>query len=224
MPSGSPFPRRSGAWAACMCDPENDERTMLIRQALTGGATTLSDLVAKCQGMYPPDVNELLGELAADGQVARDGDTYSLSRDPTTSSRCSPIVPAEQVGLPVPHPHDYDWRFTSTSTQFLADRLLVHSPSPIVLLGAPSVYVELTYRAVPTPLVLVDWSNELVGSSARLGSRRMVSCATTCYRECSVHRRGRPAQCSSTLHGTPNTMWAFSFTRRLCFRWVGAPT
>ena len=152
-----------------MVDPADDERTILIKDALRRSARSLPELVRDCQGIYPTEARELLAGMVAAGSVTYVDRAYALSETGPTADHTPVLLSTIADGLPEPHPHDCDWRFTQPTVQLLAERLCSCLPSPIVLLGAPTVYVAIVRSTPAAPVFLVDWSHELIRILAESG-------------------------------------------------------
>jgi len=76
--------------------------------------------------------------------------------------------PAESVcfsdlRLPIPHPLDFDWRFHSQTASQLSDALAAYA-RPVLLLGAPSVFLALADKKFSRNVRLIDSNPRMVGT------------------------------------------------------------
>lgn len=145
----------------------------LIMAAIAGGAHTVAEIATACGGLYPGELQASLDRLVASGYVTRSDDHYALAH--VTSSKPNLGVTetissaTETPELPEPHPLDYDWRFDLSTARRLAT-LLSQGSSPrqrILLLGAPSVFLEFQRLLCPVMPILLDRSAELVAYLSR---------------------------------------------------------
>lgn len=157
-----------------------------ILSTLGARSRTFSEIVENAGGAFPVDVRDTLLRLVSRGRVDRHGRMYKLTAKARSSFSSLPVgndfypslqVPsrasrhraASQV-LPVPHPADYDWRFTSRALSNLMHLLLPvrNRSSRVALLGAPSLFLELSRRSKGEP-VLFDRNPALISRLRRAG-------------------------------------------------------
>ncbi|GEM_PF-742642 len=154
---------------------EQDFLLNRILSAIARGCHRIGDIARECGGLYPLELQTVLNELVEQGKVIRSTESYQLAPSSTTKidSVQSNSLPNfnQTIELPEPHPHDFDWRFDLQTIHNLAEMLIAESrrEGSILLLGAPSIFVELTKRHDAPHTTLMDWSSELI---SRLNQHR----------------------------------------------------
>lgn len=146
-----------------------DEHTFqqgLVLSAIAKGARTLQEIADVCGGLYPGELRSLIEELIFHKKVLLSSQGYSLAHQEKTGDSMMPSHEPRSyyAELPEPHPHDYDWRFDTATAQHLANTAIQESSSggTILLLGIPSVFIELVYSNKASHTILLDWSSELI--------------------------------------------------------------
>ena len=154
-----------------MC--ERDFQLSLVLSTIAGGCYSIEEIAHKCDGLYPLELRTLLDELVRRGQVSRLNESYDLASFQKGKSglRQAGLTQdwTQLPELPVPHPHDYDWRFDNRTSQHLA-QIAINETLPnatALLLGTPSVLIEMARFRNPPPTILLDGNNALVDYLAR---------------------------------------------------------
>jgi len=147
---------------------EQDFQLNLILSAIARGYHRIGEIARECGGLYPLELQAVLNELVKQGKINRSTEGYHLapSSNPKIDSAKSNSLPSfnQSMELPEPHPHDFDWRFDAQTIRNLAEMLIAKSlrEGRLLLLGVPSVFVELMkFHDVPHT-TLVDGSSELI--------------------------------------------------------------
>lgn len=131
----------------------------LVLSAIATGSRTLVEISQQSEGIYPLELKTLLDELALRGDIVLSASEYRLAAVSTKEGLHE--ASSKEILLPHPHPLDYDWRFTETTSQNLT-KLIIGKSKVALLLGAPSVFVNIIRnRRIPFT-TLVDFSRELV--------------------------------------------------------------
>lgn len=145
---------------------EHAFQQQLILAAITKGAFTLQDIAHSCGGLYPHELRASLEELVFDKKVVLSPQGYQPAVGGKTSGS---IIQLRKSGdydfeLPEPHPHDYDWRFDTATAHRLATLTIQESvpDGKVLLLGTPSVFIELLYAHKAPHTTLLDWSSALL--------------------------------------------------------------
>lgn len=147
---------------------EQDFLLNRILSAIARGCHRIGDIACECGGLYPLELQAVLDELVKQGKIYRSTEGYHLapSSNPKIDSAKSNSLPSfnQSMELPEPHPHDFDWRFDPQTVRNLAEMLIAESrrEGSILLLGAPSVFVELTKLHDVPHTTIIDWSPELI--------------------------------------------------------------
>lgn len=138
----------------------------LVLSAVAGGGRTLQEIASRCGGLYPQELQNVLEVLMLGGKVALTPQGYSLIGCEKAAGN---IIQFRRPGngyaeLPEPHLHDYDWRFDTATAQRLANIALRESAPEgnILLLGTPSVLVELLYSHEAPHTTLLDRNHSLI--------------------------------------------------------------
>lgn len=138
----------------------------LVLSAIAKGGCTLQEIASKCGGLYPQDLRGVLEELMLREKVVLSPRGYCLVENEKSGGS---IIQFRRSGnyyaeLPEPHPHDYDWRFDTATAQRLAKIVLRDSvpEGKILLLGTPSVLIELMYAHKAPHTILLDWNHSLI--------------------------------------------------------------
>ena len=156
-----------------------------ILSTLGAKSRTFSQIVENAGGAFPVDVRDALLRLVHRGCVRYRDRMYKLASKsqlafstlPAGNDFYPPIhVPFRlphsrnvQPFLPVPHPADYDWRFTPRALSNLVHLFLPlrNRSSRVALLGAPSLFLELSRRRARA--VLFDRNPALISHLHRAG-------------------------------------------------------
>ena len=143
------------------------------------------EIVCQADGAYPSDVLLVLKNLVLANKLELHNKQYRIpgaKQEPKKKSNLelkdSPILTEKQLVLkPLnvnsvfgdPHPADYDWRYTSKSRDELTMRLrpFIECNSEIVLLGAPTLFLNL-YRS-GVRLTLFDNSKSVLADLQAAG-------------------------------------------------------
>lgn len=144
----------------------------LVLSAIARGAHTLYDIAKECGGIYPGELHTFLQELKLHDKIVVSPEGYYLSHNTILLNNIlsMPKVSYDFAELPEPHPHDYDWRFSPSTSQYLAN-IVVKTGIPngkVLLLGTPSVFVELLYTHKAPHTTLLDWNQALRGHLSHL--------------------------------------------------------
>lgn len=130
-----------------------------VKTAIGLGATTVEAIARHDGSIYPNDIIDAIGYLRRRGEIMVAPQGFVLSCDDAQDSvpLLSPLAGAI-TRLPPPHPLDYDWRFDEGTANRLANDLIANSGSslPVVLLGAPSVFVTISQTVSTPPCILLD--------------------------------------------------------------------
>lgn len=133
------------------------------------GTAQWSDFLRCLPGVYPSDA------LAALRRIGLRDDVSAFTREAAntiliearTSDDRPPYQPWRTGGRPlaVPHPLDFEWRFTPDSADALLDRCasVSNSAAPVVLIGAPTVFVRAVERGEGHRYTLLDKNRATVG-------------------------------------------------------------
>lgn len=138
----------------------------LVVSAIARGAHTLHDIARECGGIYPGELNTFLKELILRKRIILLSEGYYLTDSSSTMPDNILSIPKTIDGfaeLPEPHPHDYDWRFNSSTNQHLIN-IMIKASMPngkVLLLGTPSVFIELLYTHKAPHTTLLDWNHSL---------------------------------------------------------------
>ena len=139
----------------------------VILSSIAKGAHTLTEISRACYALYPPELQTLLDELIAQKRVRCIAKKFYLTAAQDAAAFDIPL-PMHQgtydAELPEPHPHDFDWRFDSSTAQKIATMVLKETTASTtaLLLGAPSIFVELAYSSGAPRTILLDWSRALI--------------------------------------------------------------
>ncbi|MBE7467630.1 MAG: hypothetical protein HS114_00625 [Anaerolineales bacterium] len=144
---------------------EYDFQLHLVLSTIARGAHRLEEIARECGGLYPLELRVLLDDLVKQGQVrlSKKGYHLTLFNKVGAGFAQSGILSDHLPILPEPHPHDCDWRFDPATSQYLA-RIILQESSPsgvVLLLGAPSVFIEMACSRNVPHTILLDWSSEL---------------------------------------------------------------
>ena len=166
---------------------EGDVQTWIIR-AVQRGVSSFGELIQSLPGVYPVVALEALWALAESGR-SNGARFRRLALTARTPSTCAPDTATVQ--FPAPHPLDFSWWFDSAAVRKLYDlavNLLPHH-NPIILLGTPRLFTELSALAPTQNILLVD-ADPLI--AARLTSGRPCQVIHTCdiMRDPLPERRG----------------------------------
>jgi len=138
----------------------------LVLSAIARGAHTLHDIARECGGIYPGELKTFLKELSLCKKVILSTEGYYLTDN--SSNMLDNIISIPKTidsfaELPEPHPYDYDWRFNPSTSQHLTN-IVVKASIPngkVLLLGTPSVFIELLYTHKAPHTTLIDWNHAL---------------------------------------------------------------
>lgn len=141
---------------------DDDFRLHFVLSAIANGANTLGEIARQAGGIYPLELKELLDELVLKGEVRYSQAGYSLATS-ETGNILEDWTP-KRISLPEPHPLDYDWRFSISTARYLAGLVAKesHHKGAVLLLGAPSVFVEIILSKPLSHITLIDSSRELM--------------------------------------------------------------
>lgn len=138
----------------------------LVLYAIARGGRTLQEIASKCGGLYPQELRGVLEVLMLRGKVALSPQGYCLVEHEKAGGSIIQFRRPKNcyAELPEPHPHDYDWRFDTATAQRLANIALRESAPEgnILLLGTPSVLVELLYSHEAPHTILLDRNPSLI--------------------------------------------------------------
>jgi hypothetical protein len=133
----------------------------------------MEEIAHECGGLYPLELHALLDELTRQGQVRRSNGGYHLAssgKGKLGFKRFGSLQNRTRLPeLPVPHPHDYDWRFDKRTSRHLAQMMISESlpNSTVLLLGTPSVLIEIARFRNPPFTTLLDGNSALVDHLTR---------------------------------------------------------
>lgn len=142
----------------------------LILSAIAQGSHDLDDIARKSGGLYPLELLGLIDELVNRGLIEPTEIGYQLASYAKIDTSFKEQATRRQlncpnpVGLPLPHPLDYDWRFSNSTSKSLAQLIVTSSlpNSQVLLLGTPSVFVEVAQLPNAPATTLIDWNEELI--------------------------------------------------------------
>ena len=137
----------------------------LVISAIARGAHTLHGIARECGGVYPGELNTFLKELSLRKKIVLSSGGYYLADGSSIRDNIISIPKTIDsfAELPEPHPYDYDWRFNPSTTQQLTSIMIKESMpnGKALLLGTPSVFVELLYTHKAPRTTLIDWNHAL---------------------------------------------------------------
>jgi hypothetical protein len=125
-----------------------------VLAAAKDGVDSFDKLIRALPGVYPTVVADRVAQLRDLGATDASIHARLSSRAPERAALASP---GHQL-LPAPHPLDFDWRYAPAAIDVLLRRI-AQSTDPgelVVLLGAPSLYVAASQRAIDRRFVLID--------------------------------------------------------------------
>jgi len=147
---------------------EQSFQVQLVLSAIARGYRSIGEIAHEGGGFYPLELRTLLDELVKEGKITCSTEGYNLALSTTTNTNSIKSNSQQDLNfsieLPEPHPHDYDWRFDNQTASLLAKMLVaeVSRQDSALLLGAPSVFVELTKFQNAPHTILIDKSAELI--------------------------------------------------------------
>ncbi len=158
-----------------------DFQAKIILSAIARGAHAIGDIARNSYGVYPLELLDILKELTQAGEVDYVDDGYYLVKPAGQGSGLVGGGASQRLLLPEPHPLDYDWRFDRATTKTLVDLVMTecYSQGSVLLIGAPSVFIELSRRKNAPYTTLIDGSSELIDYLNRLGlpkSLKAIAC------------------------------------------------
>lgn len=110
---------------------------------------SFDEFVCALPGVYPADARDTVLRMMSRNLLMPEVGTRLLTRKTVASE-------PYRHPLPPPHPLDFDWRFSPDAVSLLIDQIERGSEGgPVVLLGAPSVWIELKSRGLQ-PAALLD--------------------------------------------------------------------
>lgn len=169
---------------------EQDFLLNRILSAIGRGYHRIGDIARECGGLYPLELQAVLNELVKQGKINRSTEDYQLapsSNIKVDSAKSNSLLSFNQpMELPEPHPHDFDWRFDPKTIRNLVEMLIAESrhEGSILLLGAPSLFIELAKLHDAPHVTLIDWSPELI---SRLNQYRLPKSFTAINNNLSSH-------------------------------------
>ncbi len=147
---------------------EKDFQLHLVLSAIARGYQSIGEIARECGGFYPLELQRVLDELVKEGKIVPSTEGYHLVPSTNVNTDLAKTNSQKRsrysIELPEPHPHDYDWRFDNQTSSLLAKMLVAESlpQGRVLLLGAPSIFVEMSkFQRVPHT-TLLDWSAELI--------------------------------------------------------------
>lgn len=135
----------------------------MILDSIEAGAGSLDEIAGASGGMYPSTLQPLLAELSTERLIYRVAGRYRV-RTAQQTDRVAPTLCVLPSSLPLPHPCDCDWRFQDSAAKYLAATITKASPrsAPVLLIGAPRLFVELTAMSETSHVYLLDSNRELI--------------------------------------------------------------
>src|SRR6266567_3351322 len=138
----------------------------LVLYAIAHGAQTLEEIARTCGGRYPLELRSVIETLIQNNKVSVTKGHYHLLsvKKASDDSMLVSKLGSDAADLPKPHPHDYDWRFDIATSQRLA-RMAIRESAPngtVLLLGTPSIFVEMMYSQNAPRTILIDQSKEMI--------------------------------------------------------------
>ncbi|MFZ1397298.1 MAG: hypothetical protein WAS33_10395 [Candidatus Promineifilaceae bacterium] len=139
----------------------------LILSAIAEGYSELIKIAHACGGMYPTELLNKLQVLESKKLISKQENghyfiekNYRVQLEELDVSHFSSLL----SNLPLPHPHDYDWRFTQETARNLAESLFNRNTlnEPVILLGAPSVFLNYLKIDNTNHVILLDQNQELL--------------------------------------------------------------
>jgi len=143
----------------------NDSQHLIIKtimKLLSKQTSTFEEILKNCNGLYPSDLKLILNKLENNKIIQLKDDEYCLYKK-IEIMRYLRKNDCLKITLPKPHLYDFDWRFSQSTISRVSKRILegLYESDEILLLGAPSILVELLLYE-PTPnVVLIDWNRTI---------------------------------------------------------------
>lgn len=144
-----------------------DFQSQLVLSTVSKGPHKFEEIVQKSGGIYPLELRKLISQLIKRGQIESGRDGYTLA-DPQIAMDNELDYGWDRrhsvLELPEPHPHDCDWRFDIHTSQQLAQMLIKENSTDgmMLLIGTPSVFIELARENITNNIIFVDWNAGLI--------------------------------------------------------------
>lgn len=119
------------------------------------GQLSLCELISRCEGAFPGDVLNAIGEL---------GDAKLVGVNSVLNNGPNRVLSPESDILPEPHPADFDWRFSGATREYLTSVVSasVSESSKILLLCVPTLLDALRQKG--RQAVLIDHNQATIRS------------------------------------------------------------
>lgn len=126
-------------------------------------SSDFSSLVKGLPGIFPTLVKERIMALSEQNRLSEECFKKINNGFDNQKIKQKENKPFDEI-LPIPHPLDYEWRYTVKARNFLVDRLqsLRNSEGPILLIGAPTIFIDLISQVDQSSLFLLDYSDDTI--------------------------------------------------------------
>lgn len=120
-------------------------------------------LIKELPGIFPTQVLERLKILSRENQIS-DRNLQKFTDGILQIPKPKKLSNKKKEILPLPHPLDYEWRYTSLTRDYLIKKLSnsCQGNKSIVLIGAPTVFIDLVKRNIDSNLFLLDYNQEML--------------------------------------------------------------